>query len=105
MCAVEQLSRRVVAIPMKTKTTDSFWDALVQVISEFNYEVHTLVSDRETAINSKRFRDRFTEKYKVNFRLLSSYHKSNLSEIYIRQRDLSVRVMNKYFKYFNIFYS
>ena len=71
------------AYPCKDKKTDTFWDGILQAITAFDFEIHTIVSDRESSL-SKQFRNRFKKEFGVTFRLLSSYHKSNLSEIFIR---------------------
>jgi hypothetical protein len=81
---VECLSGKLSVVPVHDKSIDS-WEKAITTMIEQNYgEIHTIVSDRETALTSRRFRRGILKAYNIKMIFLLSRSKAFHSERLLR---------------------
>ena len=81
------------AVPMKSRTTQSFESALEEIcLGNIFPAVNTVISDRESAVFSKSFQARMKEKYNINFQFMYRMNKAWSAENAIRytKQDLTI---------------
>jgi hypothetical protein len=81
---VEALSGQLSLIPVYDKTAESWEKAITKMIERHYGELHTIVSDRETALRSKKFRRGILKAYGISWLFLLSRSKSFHCERMIR---------------------
>ena len=84
------------AIPMKSRKTSEFEEALEQICKGGIFPaVTSILSDRETTITSTNFQKKMMERYGIRFRFIRRY-KAWSSELAIRhtKRDLSIALLS-----------
>ncbi len=82
---MEMTSKQLAAVPIRSKKLEELQAAVREVLdTSVISKIRTLISDRETAILSRRFRKTVLQEYGTRVVYLSSRHKAHLAELYIR---------------------
>ncbi len=82
---VEMTSKQTTAVPINSKKKSEIEEAVRKTLETgVISRIRTLISDRESAVLSKRFRESVWERYAARVHYLGSRHKAFLAELYIR---------------------
>ncbi len=77
-------SKQLAAVPIKSKRLEELESAVTEVLgTSVISRIRTIISDRETSVLSKKFRDSLRERYGAEVTFLSARNKSYLAESYI----------------------
>ena len=80
----ETVSQKITAIPVKNKSSQSWEDGVRQMLDGSYGELTTVVSDRDAAVTSLKFREAVQRKYGIRWTFLVNRSKSYHSERCIR---------------------
>ncbi len=84
LVVVECLSQRIAARPIKSKTSENIETALENILFNELTDIHLVLSDRETAVVSKKFCDKMRKNFNIEVAFLKRLHKSYKAERAIR---------------------
>ena len=91
------IAKKQLAVPMKSRTSKEF-EKVLEKVCRGNYfpAIETILSDRETAITSPKFRKLMFEKYGIKFNFITRYNKAWSSEaaIHVTKDRLSQALVN-----------
>ena len=86
ICMVELFSQRVGAVATRSKSARAWEEAIDHLItSKFDFNCVSVVSDRESALDSSEFKRRMAEKYNISFIKLYTRQKAYFCELVIRR--------------------
>ncbi len=82
--AVEMTTKQVAAVPIKSKGLEEVQEALTELIeTSVLSRIRTLISDKESSILSRKFRQEIKKRHGTEVYYVSRRHKSFLAELYI----------------------
>jgi hypothetical protein len=84
MCCVECLSNRLWCTPCKDKTSGSWESAVTRMLEENMSEIRVIVSDRDAAATSEKFRRSILERHSISWYFLPLRSKAHRAELMIR---------------------
>ncbi len=82
LVAVEMTSKQVAAVPIRSKRLSELQEAITEILeTSVISKIRTIISDKETSVLSKKFRDAIRRDYGTEVKYLSKRNKSYLAEL------------------------